>query len=79
MLRLIPFCRAAMMVVGASCVLVDAATGQTAGQTGGQQNEEPKVKATSVYDFVVKDVGGKEVKLAAYKDSVWLIVNVASK
>ena len=75
MLRLIPFCRAAMMVVGASCVLVDAASGQPTGlQTG-----EPKEKATSIVDLVVKDVGGKEVKLPAYKASVWLIVNVASK
>jgi len=39
--------------------------------------EMPKVK--SVYDFTMKDIDGKEVKLKKYKGNVALIVNVASK
>jgi glutathione peroxidase len=35
--------------------------------------------ATSVYEFTMKDIDGKEVKLAAYKGKVLLMVNVASK
>lgn len=33
----------------------------------------------SIYDYVVKDIDGKDVKLAEYKGKVLLIVNVASK
>jgi len=39
--------------------------------------EMPKVK--SVYDFTMKDIDGKEVKLKKYNGNVALIVNVASK
>ena len=34
---------------------------------------------TSIYDFSVDDIHGKEQKLDEYKDKVLLIVNVASK
>ncbi|MDZ7335717.1 MAG: glutathione peroxidase [candidate division KSB1 bacterium] len=33
----------------------------------------------SIYDFVVKDIDGNEVKLEQFKGKVMLIVNVASK
>jgi len=33
----------------------------------------------NIYDFVVKDIDGKNVKLSDYKGKVLLIVNVASK
>ncbi|MEQ1642529.1 MAG: glutathione peroxidase [Pyrinomonadaceae bacterium] len=33
----------------------------------------------SVYEFAMKDIDGKEIKLDAYKDKVVMIVNVASK
>ncbi|MCK9279472.1 MAG: glutathione peroxidase [Melioribacteraceae bacterium] len=36
-------------------------------------------KMKSIYDFTVKDINGKEVKLNDYKGKVLLIVNVASK
>lgn len=36
------------------------------------------VKMNSIYDFVVKDIDGKEVKLSDYQGKVLLIVNVAS-
>ena len=32
----------------------------------------------SVYDYKVKDINGKEVSMADFKDKVLLIVNVAS-
>src|SRR5688572_9520180 len=34
---------------------------------------------SSIYDFTVKDIDGKAVKLDAYKGKVIMIVNVASK
>lgn len=37
------------------------------------------VKMKSIYDFAVKDIDGKDVKLEAFKGQVLLIVNVASK
>ncbi len=36
-------------------------------------------KIPSIYDFIVSDIDGKEVKLADFKGKVVLIVNVASK
>ncbi len=35
--------------------------------------------ADSIYEFKMKDIEGKEVKLSEFKDKVVLIVNVASK
>lgn len=35
--------------------------------------------ADSIYDYEVKDLGGKTVKLSNYKGKVLLIVNIASK
>ncbi len=35
--------------------------------------------ASSVYDFTVKNIEGKDLKLSEYKDKVILIVNVASQ
>jgi glutathione peroxidase len=36
-------------------------------------------KTASIYNFVVKDIDGKDVKLSQYQGKVLLIVNVASK
>lgn len=36
-------------------------------------------KAKSVYDFKMKDIDGKDIKLKKYKGNVLLIVNTASK
>lgn len=41
----------------------------------GEAPAEPK----SVYGFTMKDIDGKDVKLADYKGKVCLIVNVASR
>ena len=39
----------------------------------------PPEKPKGFYDFVVKDIDGKKVKLGKYKGQVLLVVNVASK
>src|SRR4051794_705700 len=44
----------------------------------GQARDE-KGKGTSVLDFKMKDIDGKEVDLSQYKGDVLLLVNVASK
>ena len=33
----------------------------------------------SIYEFIVKDINGKDIKLSDYRDRVMLIVNVASR
>lgn len=42
-------------------------------------NPEISMAATSVHDFKVKDIDGKEVALSDYKGKVLLIVNTASR
>jgi glutathione peroxidase len=41
--------------------------------------ETPDPQATSVLEFTMKNIDGKEIPLSAYKGKVLLIVNVASK
>jgi glutathione peroxidase len=48
--------------------------GSTLTVRGGEQ-----ASVKSLYDFTVKDIDGKEVKLSDYKGKVLLIVNVASE
>jgi glutathione peroxidase len=43
-----------------------------------QQAEKTPVTTTSIYDFVMKTIDGKEKSLADYKGKVLLVVNVAS-
>ena len=38
-----------------------------------------KSPARSIYDFIVKDIQGKEVALSKYRGDVFLVINVASK
>jgi glutathione peroxidase len=45
----------------------------------GLATAKDKEKPTSVLDFTMKDIDGKEVNLAKYKGDVLLVVNVASK
>ena len=40
---------------------------------------DPNFIAKSIYDFKLKDIDGKEVKLDKYKGKVLVVVNVASK
>jgi glutathione peroxidase len=55
----------AALLFGASVAVVSAA--------------DPAKKPTSVLDFHVKDIEGKDVDLASYKGKVLLIVNTASQ
>jgi glutathione peroxidase len=55
---------AAILIVGSLAVVMAA---------------DPAKKPTSVLDFHVKDIEGKEVDLAGYKGKVLLIVNTASQ
>lgn len=43
------------------------------------QNNFPELKQTSIYDFTMKTINGKDKSLADYKGKVVVIVNVASK
>lgn len=46
----------------------------------GSNNKNPSKGAmTSVYDFTMKDIDGKQVNLSDYKGKVVMIVNVASR
>ncbi|MEK7483171.1 MAG: glutathione peroxidase [Planctomycetota bacterium] len=42
-----------------------------------EKNATPKEK--TIYDFILKDIDGKEVNMSEYKGKVLLLVNVASK
>ena len=43
------------------------------------QESQTDLKMKSIYDFTVKDIDGRDVKLERYKGKVVMIVNVASK
>lgn len=43
------------------------------------KSETPTPAYTSIYDFTMKSIDGKDVKLDAYKGKVVMLVNVASK
>lgn len=51
----------------------------SSGIAGNQKLSAEDKKMNSVYDFVVKDIDGNDVKLVDYAGKVLLIVNVASK
>ena len=44
-----------------------------------EEASQPTAKSASVYDFTVKSIDGKAVKLSQYKGKKLLIVNTASK
>jgi cytochrome oxidase Cu insertion factor (SCO1/SenC/PrrC family) len=43
-----------------------------------KDDKSDSATAKSVYDFTVKDIDGKDVRLTKYKGDVLMIVNVAS-
>ena len=51
----------------------------TSTSSAAMNNPEELAKAGTVYDFTVKSIDGKEVKLSQYKGQKLLIVNTASK
>ena len=42
-------------------------------------DEGTMTKPSSIYDFTMKSIDGKDVRLSTYEGDVLLIVNVASK
>lgn len=58
----------------ASVILLSALTAPTVSQSRAEQ-----ARPTSIYDFTVRDIDGREVKLSRFRGKVLLIVNVASQ
>jgi glutathione peroxidase len=56
-------------VIAVSCNANNSSASNLAGSTG----------ATSVYDFTMKDIDGKDISLSQYKGKIIVIVNTASK
>jgi glutathione peroxidase len=48
-------------------------------RSSGMEVEAASAKEKSVYDFTMKDIDGRDVRLKTYKGKVSLIVNTASK
>ncbi|MBC8081823.1 MAG: glutathione peroxidase [Hymenobacter sp.] len=67
----------AFLLLGALAACGFSTTSQTSSNTPAMS--ETALAATTVYDFTVKAIDGKDVKLSAYKGKKLLIVNTASK
>lgn len=67
------------LVIGLVAVIALAAGTMSFAEDKPKQGNATSEEARSVYDFVVKDIDGKDVQLSKYKGDVLLIVNVASK
>lgn len=59
-------------------LLIGAAGAYACGFIGNSSPSEP-VKESSVLDFTMRDIDGKDIKLDKYKGKVLLVVNTASK
>ena len=70
-----------LKIVGIIMVVAVAALAGGAYKLGFIMNDSPTepVAAKSVYEFTMRDIDGKNVKLDAYKGKVVMIVNTASK
>ena len=73
MTRYMLLAAAALTLTAASIFIVRSKTGSAVEASA----KEGEVK--SVYDFAMKDIDGKEVKLEQYRGKVAMIVNTASK
>lgn len=67
-----------MTLVMAGVMLFTAST-LIAEKDDSKKDDKKKETPTSVVEFEVKDIDGKDTKLSKYKGKVWLMVNVASK
>lgn len=64
------------------CVGLAVLTGAALWALGAEKSpatQPATTQATSIYEFAIKDIDGKEVRLADFKGKAVLIVNVASK
>lgn len=70
-----------MMATMFSMLLAAGIWAQAPGEAGGKKKEEASKSsgAKSIYDFTVKDIDGKDVRLDRYRGDVLLIVNTASR
>lgn len=71
-------CALALACAGAACAQKKTADMTTAPAKEQTQKGESK-KMSSIYDFTMKDIDGKEVNLGDYRGKVVMIVNVASR
>lgn len=60
-------------------VAMGLAVGTTGADDTSSDDRKKADKPTSVHEFTVESIDGKQVKLADYAGQVLLIVNVASK
>jgi glutathione peroxidase len=67
-----------MLKALAIAALVGGAGAAMADEKAAQDDKSDGPTAKSVYDFTVKDIDGKDVRLSKYKGDVLMIVNVAS-
>ena len=67
--------------IGLLVILATVVVAGVAYKYGMILNPSPTAPSTekSMYEFIMKDIDGRDVKLDAYKDKVVMIVNVASK
>ncbi len=61
-----------------SAVLLAQAPSRPA-EKGAMEKPASAAKAQSIYDFTVKDIDGKEVKLDKYRGDVLMVINTASQ
>ena len=77
--QIVLLCALALTFVASACAQKPAAqASQTATASADKQKSGNKQMA-SIYDFTMKDIDGKDVKLDAYRGQAVLIVNVASR
>lgn len=70
-----------MTMTTISLLLTAAFSAQAPGEAGGKMKEEGAKGsgAKTIYEFTVKDIDGKEVRLERYRGDVMMIVNTASR
>ena len=76
--QIVLLCALALTFVASACAQKPAQASQTATASADKQKSGNKQMA-SIYDFTMKDIDGKDVKLDAYRGQAVLLVNVASR
>lgn len=70
---------ASILVVGALGLTLTACTSAAASRaTAVNTTQTPTSNASSIYDFTMKDIDGKDVPLSNFKGKVLMVVNVAT-
>lgn len=79
MLKLIGFALAACVAAPLAYVEMGDANNNNGGTTGGGGGGGASAPPSSIYDFTVKDIDGRDYKLNQLRGKVVMIVNVASR